>query len=239
MNRPNLIRYLRESSLHDPIREEIVPFIAGQKRGKIVRQLEKPAYFGKTLFYLQFTQQSNDDSTVLSDVKNDTNLSFNSPEDSEMCQLLENAEMADLREIADILGVMYQDDCKAEELNPLPIEPENEIDFHDIIEKVEANDPTLTHLNLNNVKNLNDSQWKRLLLALKDVNTQLKSLKAANCNLKDFQANMIAEALVKNKTLVNLTLDSNLFSYKSILKIIKSVSENKTIQEIRLSNQVT
>lgn len=188
--------------------------------------------------HFQFIQQTEHDSpSAQSDVKDDSNAYFSS-EDSEMSQILENAKLADLREIADILGVMYQDDCQAEQLTSFPVEPDNEVDFHDIIEKVEANDPTLTTLNLNNVKNLQPSQWTRLFLALKDVNTQLKALKAANCNLKDVQANLIAEALADNKTLQNLTLDSNLFSFKSIVKILRSVSKSQTLQEIRLSNQV-
>ena len=64
-------------------------------------------------------------------------------EDEEMCDLLDSADIGDLREIADILGVMYQDDCKAEELTFYPVEPRPQINLPDIIDRIEANDPDL------------------------------------------------------------------------------------------------
>ena len=39
----------------------------------------------------------------------------------------------DLHEIADILGVLYQDDCKAEQLRFYPHEIQNNIDIEDIL----------------------------------------------------------------------------------------------------------
>ena len=102
--------------------------------------------------------------------------------------------MEDLQEIADVLGVIYQDDCKAEKLTIYPAEVPNSINFEDIIERIEANDPTLTEVTLNNVKNLHSNQWLRLFTALEQANTVLETLHAANCNLKDIEANMIVKA---------------------------------------------
>ena len=147
--------------------------------------------------------------------------------------------MEDLQEIADVLGVIYQDDCKAEKLTIYPAEVPNSINFEDIIERIEANDPTLTEVTLNNVKNLHSNQWLRLFTALEHSNTVLETLHAANCDLKDIEANMIVKALAKNSTLLKLTLDSNLFSAKSVVNILQAIASSKSLKEIRLNNQVS
>ena len=159
-------------------------------------------------------------------------------EDSQMIEFLCKAEMKDLQEIADILGVMYQDNCKAPDLAYFPAEPVNEIDFNDIIARIEANDSTLKTVTLNNV-NLELGQWQRLFQALQEVNTELETLHAANCQLKDSITQMIVDALSKNSTLKVLTLDSNLFSAKSIVDILQAVTKSQTLKEIRLNNQVS
>ena len=156
----------------------------------------------------------------------------------EMNEFLVNAEMRDLQEIADILGVMYQDNCKADELNYYPEEPVNLIDFNDIIQRIEANDPELKSVTLNN-NDLQLSQWQRLFQALKETNSELETLHAANCNLKDSITQMIVEALSTNSTLKVLTLDSNLFSSKSIVDILQAVTMSQSLQELRLNNQVS
>ena len=159
-------------------------------------------------------------------------------EDSQMNEFLCQAEMKDLQEIADILGVMYQDNCKAADLAYFPAEPVNEIDSYDIIARIEANDSTLKTVTLNNV-NLELGQWQRLFQALQEVNTELETLHAANCQLKDSITQMIVDALSKNSTLKVLTLDSNLFSAKSIVDILQAVTKSQTLKEIRLNNQVS
>lgn len=141
-------------------------------------------------------------------------------------------------ELSDILGVMYQDHCKADELRHYPEEPANVIDFDDIIQRIEANDPELKNVTLNN-NDLELSQWQRLFQALKEANTELETLHAANCHLKDSITGMIVEALSTNCTLKVLTLDSNLFSSKSIVDILQAVTKSQSLQELRLNNQVS
>lgn len=159
-------------------------------------------------------------------------------EEIELCGILDSAESQELREIADILGVMYQDDCQAEKLRFYPAEEQNEINFSGLIDRIEANDPQLENVTLNNVKQFHSNQWKRLFKALEEVNTNLKILSVSNCNLKDFEAEFISEALSKNSTLKSLTLDSNLFTSKSIISILKAISASKSLEEIRINNQV-
>ena len=144
----------------------------------------------------------------------------------------------DLHEIADILGVLYQDDCKAEQLRFYPHEIPNNIDIEDIIYRIEANDPDLTEVNLNNIRNIQCNQWRRLFTALENSNTMLKTLNAANCNLKDTHAEALSTALAKNSSLQALNLDSNLFSSKSVVNILRAIASSKSIKEVRLNNQV-
>ena len=141
-------------------------------------------------------------------------------------------------ELSDILGVMYQDHCKADELRHYPEEPANVINFDDIIQRIEANDAELKNVTLNN-NDLELSQWQRLFQALKEANTELETLHAANCHLKDSITGMIVEALSTNCTLKVLTLDSNLFSSKSIVDILQAVTKSQSLQELRLNNQVS
>ena len=75
--------------------------------------------------------------------------------------------------------------------------------------------------------------------ALANDNTVLKTLHAANCNLKDVEAESIVNVLAKNSSLQTLTLDSNLFSAKSVVNILQAVACNKSLKEIRLNNQVS
>ena len=130
---------------------------------------------------------------------------------------------------------MYQDHCKAPELPYYPEEPVKIVNFDDIIERIEADDPTLKILTLNNTPNWHKNQWARLFKALKEVNTELEALHAANCNLKDSITKMIVDALSKNRSLKILTLDSNLFTAKSIVDILQAATFQKTL---RLNNQV-
>ena len=50
---------------------------------------------------------------------------------------------------------------------------------------------------------------------------------------------MIVKALAKNSTLQKLTLDSNLFSAKSVVNILQAIASSKSLKEVRLNNQVS
>ena len=48
VNRNHLIRFLRDNAMNAPIKEDIVPFTAGKKRGKTVSLTQKQGFFKKT-----------------------------------------------------------------------------------------------------------------------------------------------------------------------------------------------
>ena len=66
----------------------------------------------------------------------------------------------------------------------VPIEQPNAMDFYEIIERIEANDPEIIEINLNNIKHWDSKQWIRLFKAFEEKNDVVQELNAANCNLK-------------------------------------------------------
>ena len=222
MNRSQLIQYLRNNALNAPTKEDVVPYIAGVKRGK--------PFIPKVEDLVTAQEHEHDFVAAYRPI---------TTEDVTMCELLDEASLGELREIADILGVMYQDDCKAEDLTVYPEEElENNTCVDDIIARIEANDEVLTCVTLNNVKHINAGQWHRLFKALAEVNTNVEWLHLANCNLTDHQAPCLVRALSQNGHLRVLTLDSNMLSGSSLVKILKAVSVGQSLREIRLNNQV-
>ena len=192
------------------------------------------------MIYFQY-QSKHDNTEQIANPENLESEAFKAvtKEDIELCELLDAADNTELSEIADILGVIYQDDCKAAELINYPFEPENEKDFMGIIERIESNDSTLTEVSLNNIKSYQSAEWKRLFNALENINTEIKSLHTANCNLTDTDAVWISSALKKNSVIETLTLDSNLFTSKSIVQILQALSSNTSVlKDLRLNNQV-
>ena len=60
----------------------------------------------------------------------------------------------------------------------------------------------------------------------------------ANCGISDSVANLIVDCLEFNSSLRSLTLDSNSISPETVVKIIAATAKNKTLEELRCSNQV-
>lgn len=77
---------------------------------------------------------------------------FTAEEIAEYNDFFENACYEDMKEMADILGVTYQDHCHATKLRKYPDPPPNSADVDQIIKMVEDNSPECTEINLNNIK---------------------------------------------------------------------------------------
>ena len=99
-----------------------------------------------------------------------------------MQAILDQAQDIDLKEIADILGIMYQNDCSAEILKAFPEEPPiDDIDFGTIIDQIESNDEFLNKVNLNNVQYFETHQWIRLFKALENLHYKSFRYLTLNC----------------------------------------------------------
>ena len=66
----------------------------------------------------------------------------------------------------------------------------------------------------------------------------METVTAANCDITDSIGHVIAKCLESNKTLKFLTLDSNSLSGELVIELITATAATKTLEELRVSNQV-
>ncbi|XP_071745225.1 tropomodulin-1 isoform X2 [Lepeophtheirus salmonis] len=157
--------------------------------------------------------------------------------DQEYISVLENASLQEIVEMADILGITFQDNCKATELNLYPKNESNDTDIEEIYKLIAANSPEVIDVNFNNIKGISKAYWERFFEAL-GTNEVVESLTATNTGINDPIALLIFSCLKNNRTLRSLTLDSNLISGGCLLKLIRASSINKSLEELRVSHQM-
>ncbi|XP_023342622.1 tropomodulin-3 [Eurytemora carolleeae] len=142
----------------------------------------------------------------------------------------------DIIDIADILGVTFQDDCVAAALKFFPAEAPNDTNIDEVIKKAQENDCELMEINLNNIKHISKQKWETLFNVLKDNNT-VEAVSAANCDLNDSIVKMLCDCLESNSTIKQLNLESNSVTGKMVLDIIKSTANTKGLEELKIANQ--
>ena len=124
MNRNKMIKQLQEVALATPDKEEQVKFVPGTIRGKV------------------YVPKSDEDSQNSSKDSDGEGISESRMPEMDYCQeqeysqVLEEATLDDLIEIADILGVTYQDHCSATELKVFPAEAPNQTNIIDVTKQV-------------------------------------------------------------------------------------------------------
>lgn len=126
----------------------------------------------------------------------------------------------------------------AAELKHLPDEPPNTTDIEGSIKKLEANDASLTTLNLNNIRNISKDTFSSLFAALKS-NKTLKQLHLANTGLNDMAAQGLVDAFGAegNKTLTLLNVESNFLTGPTLVALTKATVEGQAIEQLNLANQ--
>ena len=133
---------------------------------------------------------------------------------------LQMATATDIQDIADILGVTFQEHCSATPLKAqklgfslfyhfvsytfgkssqlsrqvFPQEAPNSTNIDEVIKKAGDNDSELTEINLNNIKYISEEKWANLFKSLAE-NSNVESLSAANCNLTDPICNLLCNCL--------------------------------------------
>uniref|UniRef100_A0A915JNG9 Tropomodulin n=1 Tax=Romanomermis culicivorax TaxID=13658 RepID=A0A915JNG9_ROMCU len=125
--------------------------------------------------------------------------------------------------------------CGLPETKSIP-EPENDTDAEYCIQRLLANDPELTEINLNNMKRTPLPQLHRLLEALHE-NNYLKKLSLANLGLSDTGLEPLLNALEANESLKVLNLETNYLSGDFIARIFQSLLKNQTLEEVKAVNQ--
>ncbi|XP_033103715.1 tropomodulin-2-like, partial [Anneissia japonica] len=116
------------------------------------------------------------------------------------------------------------------------MEPENNLDVDKALKQVQENDPELTSLNMNNIKNIPIPTLISLSEAL-HKNTHLKTLSMASTDLTDRIAKALGEAIEANTALTCLNLESNFITGTGIQAIMKALLNNETLSELRIANQ--
>lgn len=230
-SRQKLLKWLEEKAKNEKDWEQIKPYV-GEKRGKAFKPKQEPK-----------KKMTEDEAK----------------EDTEWDDLLKEASEEELVDLAAVLGFHsmltqqqyyasleteeisgqfggFKGVAKAQELKLMPNEPENKTDVVEALQKLKDNDSSLKHLNLNNIKNISIERLCEVCDALK-TNTQLETLEIASTAATDKVAKTLAKALVDNKTLKNLNIESNFISGEAILEIMKAINKNQTVIEFRITNQ--
>jgi len=222
-NREKLQEGLKEQALAIPDKVEQVKWEKGTVRGKVyvpkVEEVIKPEY-------------DSDDEDEKKKVAEEDPADL----DDEYSQALQVATAGDIQDIADILGVTFQEHCVATTLKVFPAEAPNTTNIDEVIKQAAANDGELQDINLNNIKYISDQKWSALFAALRD-NSVVESLSAANCDLTDSIVKGLCDCLESNKTIRALNLESNSVSAEMVLTIIKSTINTKGLEELRVASQ--
>lgn len=224
-NRNKLQEGLKAQALADPDKVEKVKWEQGTKRGKVYvpKEPEAPVKSGY--------DSDDEEEAKKKEVVEDPGVL-----DDEYTQALQIATATDIQDIADILGVTFQEHCSATALKVFPQEAPNSTNIDEVIQKASTNDGELTDINLNNIKYISDEKWAKLFEAL-GGNENVESLSAANCNLTDPLCKLLCNCLESNKSIRSLNLESNSVSPDMVMDIIKSTIGTKTLEELRVASQ--
>ncbi|XP_014255252.1 tropomodulin-1 isoform X3 [Cimex lectularius] len=234
LDRKKLIEHINKQALETPDKPELKPFVAGTIRGK--KWIPPPV------------------SVKLKEAEEQIAIDLG----DEYEQALSDATQEEIIDLAAILGfhsMMNQDQYHASLLNkgqPLglgwdgitkatqqkvyPVEPPNDTDVDKTIQMVKDDDHELLTLNWNNIRNISDEKFNNLFMALRE-NTHLETLSLTNVGLLDRHALKLAEAIEKNCTLKVLNVETNFLSPQVILRLIKALLVQKSLEEFRGANQ--
>ena len=107
------------------------------------------------------------------------------------------------------------------------------------IERLSANDPTLTTCDLTKsaVLQMKGAELVPKLAAALEKNTHCLELKLAECNISDAIVADLAAALTKNKALVSLDLQTNKVGNDGATSLAKALAANRTLMVLNLFGQ--
>lgn len=232
-NREQLLHYLEEKAKNEKDWDENVPFTKDIKRGK--------TYLPK-------------DDTVAKDTFGEMPIELDV--DEEFSEAINGAHEKDLVDLAGILGMhnlinqmqyynalkgvpqeaTFSGIVKSTALKLVPDEPPNSTDVDACIEKLQKDDPSLTEINVNNMKHIPREKLIRLIEATKK-STHLEKLSLANTATADAEMRGLIEVLEQSKSLKNLNVESNFISGDLLAKLIRATLKTQTLKEFHAENQ--
>ncbi|KAG7333562.1 hypothetical protein KOW79_003697 [Hemibagrus wyckioides] len=224
-DREKLLHYLEKEALEHKDRDDYVPF-TGEKKGKAWVPKQKPL------------ETSKEDVTTL---------------DPELEEALSGVTDTELSDLAAILGVHtlvtstqsydgtsgkdgHNNVIKGEKVKPVFDEPPNPTNVEETLQRIKSNDPTLTEVNLNNIKNIPIPTLRDYAKAM-EKNTHVKKFSLAATRSNDPIAVAFADMLRENKTLRSLNLESNFITGSGVQALVEALRDNDTLSEIKIDNQ--
>ncbi|KAI1904054.1 hypothetical protein AGOR_G00001730 [Albula goreensis] len=130
----------------------------------------------------------------------------------------------------------YNNVVKGEKVKPVFDEPPNPTNVEETLQRIKANDPTLTEVNLNNIKNIPIPTLKDFAKAM-EKNTHVKKFSLAATRSNDPIAMAFADMLRENKSLASLNLETNFITSAGVQALVGALQDNDTLTEIKIDNQ--
>jgi len=117
-----------------------------------------------------------------------------------------------------------------------PSEPENTTDVDYCIQRLMANDPAMTEVNINNMKRTPIPQIQKLIWSIRE-NNYIRKLSMSNTGIMDNAVGPLVEALQSNTSLQVLNLETNFLSGEFLKSLFQALLKNQTVEEVRATNQ--
>lgn len=236
--REKLLQYLEETAKKEEDWVEHVPFSPGTKRGKVY--------------------EPKDENKTKQPGEMEMPIEIDIDEDDEIGEALNKAHEKDLVDLAGILGMHHllsqpqyhnallgkgQDESstfsgviRASESKLLPEEPENETNVDDCIKRLEADDPGLKEVNINNMKRLSRERIKSLIKAT-CASKHIEKLSMANTAISDQEARGLVELVETSPSLRVLNIESNFVSPELLAKLLRATLITQNLVEFHAENQ--
>ncbi|CAG5016201.1 unnamed protein product [Parnassius apollo] len=234
LNRKKLIEHINKQALETPDLPEVKPYVPGVIRGK--KWIPPPP-----------TEKVRDaEEQITIDLGDEYEQALNTATQEEIIDLAailgfhsmmnQDQYHASLLNKGQPVGLGWDGITKATKQKVYPVDPPNDTDPDETIKRVVENDPTLTELNWNNIKNISDEKFAKLFEGLKS-NTHLEVLSLVNVGLHDRSAELLCEALGCNSTLRVVNVETNFISPAGVLALVRALLPTASVEEFRASNQ--
>lgn len=252
--RENLLKFLEDQAKSEKDWEDVMPYSAGTKRGKV------------------WEGDQNEDSENaengegggggrgIGGMEMPIELDLDDDDDDELDEALDGAPEKDLVDLAGILGMhnilnqpqyynalkgKHQDDStgttftgivRAYEPKIIPDEPENETDVEDCIKRLEADDEDMTEVNINNMKRVSKERIRTLITAACN-SKHIRKLTMANTAISDSEARGLTELLETSPSLKVLNIESNFITPELLAKLLRATLTTQSLVEFHAENQ--
>lgn len=244
-HREQLLKYLEDQAKNEKDWEDVVPYSAGMKRGKIWEGRDDD-------------EGKEEPATGIGGMEMPIELDLD--DDDELEEALDYAPEKDLVDLAGILGMhnvlnqpQYynalkgrgQDEStgttfsgiiRAYEPKVIPDEPDNETDVDDCIRRLEDNDEDLTEVNINNMKRVSKERIRSLISAACNSN-HIKKLSLANTAISDSEARGLVDLLETSPSLRVLNIESNFVTPELLAKLLRATLKTQSVVEFHAENQ--